>query len=167
MVWQRRGSLATHFWGIKNREKGTAAKLANTTDGRFRVSRQRNFSGVFGMIVLDSTQQLDMTVSSGSSVVAVANFVDMPSTPCYQTQASNSSTPVAIVPSPTAGVTRLVQHIDIFNGDSNAQVVSIFFTSTQLVRQTIPAGYSMQYTTNGGWSAPMGTSTNYYFPGGW
>ena len=118
------------------------------------------------MIVLDSTKTITMTVTSGSNVVSAANFVDPPSTPNYKTVASNGATPVAVIDAPVSG-TRLVQHIDIFNGDASAQLVTVYFGSVQLIQRTIPAGWNMQYTTNGGWSAPTGASMNFYFPGGW
>jgi len=118
------------------------------------------------MIVLDSTKTITMTTTSGSNVVAAANFVDPPSTPNYNTVASNAATPVTIVASPSSG-TRLIQHIDIFNGDASAQLVTVYFGTIQLIQQTIPAGWNVQYTTNGGWSTPSGASMNFYFPGGW
>ena len=62
---------------------------------------------------------------------------------------------------------RTVEHIDIFNGDANAQLVTVYFGTIQLIQQTIPAGWNVQYTTNGGWSTPAGASMNFYFPGGW
>ena len=118
------------------------------------------------MIVLDTTKTITMTVTSGSNVMAVANFVDPPSTPNYNSVASNAGTPVVVVPSPSSG-TRLIQHIDIYNGDAATQLVTIFFGGVQLLQQKVPAGWNMQYTTNGGWSAPTGASMNFYFPGGW
>jgi hypothetical protein len=118
------------------------------------------------MIVLDSTTQITMTVSSGANVVETANFVDVPSTPNYNVVSSNGTSPVTVVPAPESG-NRLVQHVDIYNGDPLAQIVSVFFGGTQLIQQSVPSGWNMQYTTNGGWSAPTGMSSSYYFPGGW
>jgi hypothetical protein len=121
------------------------------------------------MIVLDSSKDLQMQLSSTSVlVVATAHYVDTSNIPAYQVTAAGgvAGTPVAIVSSPGGGIQKLIQHVEIFNGDASTQTVTILLGTQIVLTTSLSSNATLQYTTNGGWVVP--TTTSSYFPsGGW
>ena len=120
------------------------------------------------MIVVDTSTNLNMYLASTStSVVATAYFVDTNNVPAQQITPAGgtASTPVVIV-THNGTYQRLVQHIEIYNGDASTQTVTVLMGTQILLTTSLSSGATLQYTTNGGWVVP--TTTSSYFPsGGW
>ena len=123
------------------------------------------------MIVLTTSTTMQMYLASTSVlVVATSYYVDVNTNlPGYASVAASGTAgaggAVTIVTSPISG-NRLIQHIEIFNGDPSSQAIYILVGGQQVLYQaSVASNATLQYTTNGGWIVP-GT-VNTYFPSGW
>jgi hypothetical protein len=114
------------------------------------------------MLVLPS--DLDTIIVTLAAPVAtnqlpcVASWRDITSTPTYtpgSTAANtNGTTEVAIVPSPASSTKRLIDFISIYNADTAAVTVNVFFgqglSNFKLISQQLAPGETLTYTSESG-----------------
>ena len=117
------------------------------------------------MIFLDSstscTVQLDATVAS-SQLKCYASWRDAEVgelNPGFTSADTNNTTPVNLVPAPTAPYTRGVDFITIHNSDTSSQTVTIKVGTRILYKVTLAVGENLQWTNSGGFAVISSAGT--------
>ena len=117
------------------------------------------------MINLDATTTSLELVLGGAITTAqlpwTANFIDITVATAEATDegatngTSNSTTDVEVVAAPSAGVSRQIERISVYNGDTAAAAVTLKYVDGAseriLVKITLPVGYTLSYEDAHGW----------------
>ena len=114
------------------------------------------------MLVLSQTTDTIQIVLGGAVTTAqlpcVTSWRDITTTaytPDRTTQTTNNTTPVNIVPAPSASTQRVVDYVNVYNADTvNADVTILYNdngTTYVLFDATLVTGGRLEYTSENGW----------------